>query len=65
MGLIRHYWVIAKLAVTVGATIILLLHLPAVTALAERVASGSTDLVVALLLGGAVAMHLTGMAPHH
>jgi hypothetical protein len=113
-GLVRHYWVLAKLAITAVSTAILLLHLPAITAVADLVASGAdlgigpkqlvlhaalataalltatalsifkpwgrtgfawdqpvpwgtlaaVGLVVALL-GGIVAMHVAGFAPHH
>ena len=37
-GLFRHYWVLISLVVTVFATTILLLHLPAVRELADRAA---------------------------
>jgi uncharacterized membrane protein len=40
-GLFRHYWVVFKLVLTVLATTVLLLHLPAVNALAE--AAADTD----------------------
>jgi hypothetical protein len=35
-GLFRHYWVVISLALTVFATIILLLHMPSVSATAEE-----------------------------
>ncbi|MCC6174406.1 MAG: DUF2269 domain-containing protein [Chloroflexi bacterium] len=34
-GLLRHYWVVISLALTVLSTVILLLHMPTVSALAE------------------------------
>jgi uncharacterized membrane protein len=40
-GLLRHYWVVFKLLLTVIATTVLLLHLPAVNSLAE--AAADTD----------------------
>ena len=41
-GLFRHYWVLISLALTVFATVILVLHMPSVSALAgvERTAEG-------------------------
>jgi uncharacterized membrane protein len=40
-GLFRHYWVLFKLVLTVVATTVLLLHMPAVNSLAE--AAAETD----------------------
>jgi hypothetical protein len=41
-GLARHYWVLAKLALTVGATLLLVLHqFTAVAAAAERALGGA------------------------
>jgi hypothetical protein len=34
-GLFRHYWVVISLALTVVSTVVLLLHMPTVSALAE------------------------------
>lgn len=34
-GLFRHYWVLFSLALTVFATVVLLLHMPAVSAMAD------------------------------
>jgi hypothetical protein len=42
-GLFRHYWVLISLIVTIFATVILLLHLPDVDALAVRAADPATD----------------------
>jgi hypothetical protein len=42
-GLFRHYWVLISLAVTVFATTILLLHLPAIDAMADRAAAPEVD----------------------
>ena len=35
-GLFRHYWVLISLVLTVGCTVVLLLHMPAVDAMAAR-----------------------------
>ncbi len=43
MGLFRHYWVLISLFVTVFATVILLLHLGNVEALAARAADPAVD----------------------
>ena len=40
-GLFRHYWILAKLALTVLGTVILLLHAPRVTEMALRAAESS------------------------
>ena len=42
-GLFRHYWVVISLGLTILATIVLLLHMPTVSALAEvaRAADGA------------------------
>jgi hypothetical protein len=42
-GLFRHYWVVISLVLTIFATVILLLHLPTVSALADvaRAADGA------------------------
>jgi hypothetical protein len=42
-GLFRHYWVLISLFVTVSATVILLLHMRDVDALAARAADPATD----------------------
>ncbi|WP_202619177.1 DUF2269 domain-containing protein [Ornithinimicrobium cavernae] len=42
-GLFRHYWVVISLVITVFATTILLLHLPTVSALADRAADPRSD----------------------
>lgn len=42
-GLFRHYWVVISLVLTVFATAILLLHVPAVDGLAARAAEGDAD----------------------
>lgn len=43
-GLFRHYWVLISLALTILATVVLLLHMPTVSALAgvARAADGAT-----------------------
>ncbi|MDU0372244.1 hypothetical protein ACFST9_13715 [Hymenobacter monticola] len=48
-GLFKHYWVLVKLVLTVGATLLLLLHMQPVTYLAEVAAK--TDLSVTDLRG--------------
>ena len=40
-GLFRHYWVIAKLLITVIATVVLLLYMQTLGTLADEAASGS------------------------
>jgi hypothetical protein len=40
-GLFRHYWILAKLLLTVVATVVLLLHMPAVSRMSD-VAAGAT-----------------------
>lgn len=34
-GLFRHYWIVVKLLLTIGATIVLLIHMPAVSRMAD------------------------------
>lgn len=43
-GLFRHYWVVISLVTTVFATVVLLLHLPAVRALADVASQADVDL---------------------
>jgi hypothetical protein len=57
-GLLRHYWVLISLGVTVFANLVLVLHLPAVSALADRAASPGTDVFA---LGGDLAHSLGGL----
>ena len=42
-GLVRHYWVLAKLLITVGASALLLLHMQVVNAVAEAASSGALN----------------------
>lgn len=42
-GLFRHYWVLISLVLTLFATTVLLLHVPAVSDLADRAADPATD----------------------
>ncbi|HWG90528.1 MAG TPA: hypothetical protein VNZ52_06715 [Candidatus Thermoplasmatota archaeon] len=42
-GLFRHYWVMVKLAVTALSTLVLLLHMHPITALAEAAAEGPLE----------------------
>lgn len=48
-GLLRHYWVIAKLLITVGASVLLLLHMQVVSGIALAASDG-----------GAASSHLQG-----
>lgn len=57
-GLLRHYWVLISLGVTVFASLILVLHLPAVSELADRAATPGTDVFA---LGGDLAHSLGGL----
>jgi hypothetical protein len=40
-GLFRHYWVLAKLLITVGASVLLLVHMRVVNTVAEAASSGA------------------------
>jgi hypothetical protein len=42
-GLLRHYWVATKLVLTVGATIVLVKHLPTVSQMANTMTSPTAD----------------------
>ena len=53
-GLFRHYWVAISLALTVFATVVLLLHMPSVSAAAALARAGEVGLLAAL----------TGDLPH-
>lgn len=63
-GLVRHYWVVVKLILTVGATAMLLLHMRAVTQMASIASattlssSDSRALRVQLILDAALAVAL-------
>ena len=39
-GLVRHYWVLSKLLITVGASLLLLLHMQVMSTVAEAAAAG-------------------------
>lgn len=43
-GLVRHYWVLAKLLITVGASALLLLHMQVVNTVAEAASSGALSM---------------------
>jgi hypothetical protein len=43
-GLLRHYWVLISLVVTLFATVILVLHLPAIEEMADVAASPTADI---------------------
>jgi hypothetical protein len=53
-GVFRHYWVVAKLLITVGASLLLLLHMQLVRSAAEAAGSGT--------LGGEPRMRLVADA---
>ena len=40
-GIFRHYWVVAKLLITVGASLLLILHMQVVSTVAEAASSGA------------------------
>ena len=40
-GLFRHYWVVAKLLITVGASLLLMLHIQVVSSVAEAASAGA------------------------
>lgn len=42
-GLFRHYWVLTKFVLTVGATIVLVKHMPTVSRVAEQATSSGAD----------------------
>ena len=58
-GLIRHYWVIFTFALTTVALVVLLLHMPSVTAAAE--VARATDDAAVLQLGGDVLHPAVGL----
>ncbi len=43
-GVVRHYWVLAKLLITVGASALLLLHMQVVNTVAEAASSGALSI---------------------
>lgn len=47
-GLLRHYWVLVSLVTTVALVIVLLLHMPDVTAQAERARSAGEGTLLAM-----------------
>jgi len=57
-GLLRHYWVLISLSITAFANLVLLLHLPAVSELADRAATPGTDVFA---LGGDLLHSLGGL----
>lgn len=42
-GVFRHYWVVAKLLITVGASLLLMLHMQVVSTVAEAASSGALN----------------------
>ena len=59
-GLIRHYWVIAKLLLTAFATAVLLLKLAPISALSEAAAIGSFSASSLLELKTSLMLHAVG-----
>jgi hypothetical protein len=59
-GLFRHYWILAKLALTLVATTILLLHLPAVSRMAATVATWTLPIMDAPAVRGQFVVHAAG-----
>ena len=57
-GLFNHYWVLISFCITLFANVILVLHLPAVSELADRAAVPRTDVFA---LGGDLAHSLGGL----
>lgn len=57
-GLARHYWVLISFGLTAFANLVLLLHLPAASALADQAATPGTDVFA---LGGDLAHSLGGL----
>ncbi len=58
-GLFRYYWVVAKFVLTIGATTVLLLHMPTVS----RMARGTAATMVPTIHGGSslqLVVHATG-----
>lgn len=43
-GIVRHYWVLAKLLITVGASALLLLHMQVVNTVAQAASSGALSI---------------------
>lgn len=58
-GLFRHYWVIVSLILTLIAVMVVILHMPAVSATADFAASASGDQLAAL--GGDLAHPAIGL----
>ncbi|HJR86702.1 MAG TPA: DUF2269 domain-containing protein [Acidimicrobiia bacterium] len=59
-GLFRHYWVLISFALTLSSAIILILHMPTVTTLAE--AAQTADGAALRALGGDLAHPSIGLA---
>lgn len=59
-GLFRHYWVVAKLALTLAATGVLLGHLPAVRHAADLAAQPATSLADMGMLPTQLVVHAAG-----
>jgi len=63
-GLLRHYWVVVKLLMNVGASLVLLLYMRTLAALADQARTASSDADLAMphnpspVLHGAAAMVL-------
>ena len=61
-GLFRHYWIIAKLALTAFATLVLLSHLPAVSRMAAAATSHALPVVEAAGRPAQFLVHAVGGA---
>lgn len=59
-GLLRHYWIIAKLGLTLVATAILLLHMPTVSRVAETAMSMPLPIVPPEMLRTQLLVHAAG-----
>jgi uncharacterized membrane protein len=59
-GLFRHYWVIAKLVLTLLSTAILLLHMPTVSRVAQTAASMTLPIVSSDVLRTQLVVHAAG-----
>ena len=63
-GIFRHYWVVAKLVITVGASLLLLLHMQLVRSAAAAASGGALgdDLRMPLVADAAAALVVLGIA---
>lgn len=59
-GLFRHYWVVAKLALTLVSTAVLLLHMPAVSRMARMAANLQLPVVAPDVMRTQLVVHAAG-----